>query len=51
MKLTTRQKNVLEKHQKTHGHSKKHMEYMKRKMREGVSFTEAQNMAMRKKGK
>ena len=31
MKLTTRQKNVLEKHQKTHGHSKKHMEYMKRK--------------------
>jgi hypothetical protein len=51
MKLTTRQKNVLEKHKKTHGHSKKHMEYMKRKMREGVSFTEAHNMAMRKKGK
>ena len=41
MKLTTRQKNTLAKHQKAHGHTKAHMEYMKRKMREGVSFTEA----------
>ena len=49
MKLTTRQKNTLKKHQETHGHTKDHMEYMKRKMREGVSFTEAHRMAMRKK--
>jgi len=27
------------------------MEYMKRKMREGMSFTQAHNMAMRRKGK
>jgi len=27
------------------------MDYMKRKMREGVSFTEAHNMAMKRKGK
>ena len=46
MRLTTRQKNTLAKHQKAHGHTKAHMEYMKRKMREGVSFTEAHNMAM-----
>ena len=51
MKLTTRQKNTLAKHQKAHGHTKAHMEYMKRKMREGVSFTEAHNMAMKRKGK
>ena len=48
MKLTTRQKNTLAKHQKAHGHTKAHMEYMKRKMREGVSFTEAHNMAMKR---
>ena len=51
MKLTKRQLNTLEKHKKTHGHTKKHMDYMKRKMREGVSFTEAHNMAMKKRGK
>tara|TARA_B100001093_G_scaffold272748_1_gene260655 strand:+ start:40 stop:195 length:156 start_codon:yes stop_codon:yes gene_type:complete len=51
MKLTTRQKNTLAKHQKTHGHTKVHMDYMKRKMREGMSFTDAHNMAMRRKGK
>ena len=51
MKLTTRQKNTLAKHQKAHGHTKAHMEYMKRKMREGVSFTEAHNMAMKRKQK
>ena len=50
MKLTTRQKNTLAKHQKAHGHTKAHMEYMKRKMREGVSFTEAHNMAMKRMG-
>lgn len=51
MKLTTRQKNTLKKHQTTHGHTKAHMDFMKRKMREGVSFTEAHKMAMKKKGK
>jgi len=51
VKLTIRQKNTLKKHQETHGHTKAHMEYMKRKMREGMSFTQAHNMAMRRKGK
>ena len=30
---------------------KAYLDYMKRKMREGMSFTEAHNMAMRRKGK
>ena len=51
MKLTTRQKNTLAKHQKAHGHTKAHMDFMKRKMREVVSFTEAHRLAMRRKGK
>ena len=51
MKLTTRQKNTLDKHQKAHGHTKAHMDFMKRKMREGMSFTEAHRLAMRRKGK
>ena len=51
MKLTTKQKNTLKKHQQTHGHTKAHMEYMKRKMREGMSFTQAHKMAISKKGK
>ena len=51
MKLTTRQKNTLAKHQKAHGHTKAHMDFMKRKMREGVSFTEAHRLAMRRKVK
>tara|TARA_R100001510_G_C7562136_1_gene141779 strand:+ start:282 stop:437 length:156 start_codon:yes stop_codon:yes gene_type:complete len=51
MKLTTRQKNTLAKHQRTHGHTKAHMDFMKRKMRGGMSFTEAHRLAMRKKGK
>jgi len=51
MRLTIRQKNTLAKHQKAHGHTKAHMDFMKRKMREGMSFTEAHRLAMRKKGK
>ena len=51
MKLTTRQKNTLAKHKKDHGHKKAHMEYMKGKMREGVSFTESHRMALRRTGK
>lgn len=51
MKLTTRQKNTLARHQKDHGHSKAHMDFMKRLMRQGVSFTEAHRRAMSKTGK
>ena len=51
MKLTTRQKNTLKKHQEDHGYTKAHMDFMKRKMREGMSFTEAHRLAMKKKGK
>ena len=51
MKLTMRQLNTLDKHQKTHGHSKRHIEYMKRKMRDGMSFTEAHKLAQKKVGK
>ena len=51
MKLTTRQKNTLAKHQKAHGLTKAHMDFMKRKMREGMSFTDAHRLAMRRKGK
>ena len=51
MKLTTRQKNTLAKHQKAHGRTKAQMDFMKRKMRDGMSFTEAHRLAMRRKGK
>ena len=51
MRLTTRQKNTLIKHQKAHGHTKAHMDFMRRKMREGMSFTDAHRLAMRRKGK
>ena len=51
MKLTTRQKNTLKKHQEPHGQTNAHMDYMKRKMREGMSFTDAHRLAMRRKGK
>ena len=51
MRLTTRQKNTLIKHQKAHGHTKAHMDFMKRKMREGMSFTDAHRLAMKIKGK
>ena len=48
-KLTTRQVQALRKHAKHH--TKKHMEYMKRKMGSGLSFTKAHVMAMKKVGK
>ena len=51
MKLTTRQKNALKRHQQAHGHTKAHMDFMKRKMREGMSFTRAHRLAMSRKGK
>ena len=50
-KITKKKEEALARHKKAHGHTKAHMEYMKRKMREGVSFTEAHRMAMRKAGK
>jgi len=49
VKLTTRQKNLLKKH--SEHHSDKHMEMMKRLMRQGVSFTEAHKRAKKKEGK
>ena len=51
MRLTTRQKNTLAKHQKAHGHTKAHMEYMKRKMREGRTLKQAQAIALSTAGK
>ena len=49
MKLTTRQKNLLEKH--SEHHSDKHMEFMKRRMRAGDTFTQAHKNAQAKVGK
>tara|TARA_Y100001938_G_C7991472_1_gene379748 strand:- start:527 stop:676 length:150 start_codon:yes stop_codon:yes gene_type:complete len=49
MKLTTRQKNTLAKH--SEHHSKEHMNFMKRKMREGISFSKAHKLAQAKVGK
>ena len=49
MKLTIRQKNKLKEH--SEHHSKKHMEFMKRKMREGDTFTEAHKKAKAKVGR
>ena len=49
VKLTTRQKNLLEKH--SEHHSDKHMEFMKRRMRAGDTFTPAHKKAQAKVGK
>ena len=49
MKLTTRQKNTLTKH--SEHHSEAHMNFMKRKMREGISFAKAHKLAQAKVGK
>ena len=49
MKLTIRQKNKLKEH--SEHHSKKHMEFMKRRMRAGDSFTEAHKKAKAKVGR
>ena len=49
MKLTTRQKNLLNKH--SEHHSDKHIEFMKRRMRVGDSFTVAHKKAQTKVGK
>tara|TARA_R100000152_G_C6702705_1_gene131900 strand:- start:458 stop:631 length:174 start_codon:yes stop_codon:yes gene_type:complete len=47
--LTDRQKDTLKKHSKHH--TKKHMDMMIRLMKEGKTFTEAHNIAMKKVGK
>ena len=49
MKLTTKQKDLLEKHSKHHTDA--HMNYMKRKMREGMTFSKAHKLAQTKVGK
>tara|TARA_B100001094_G_C18142127_1_gene778499 strand:+ start:765 stop:914 length:150 start_codon:yes stop_codon:yes gene_type:complete len=49
MELTTRQKQLLEKH-KVH-HTKKHMEMMVKEMKKGKTFTEAHKLAMKTIGK
>ena len=49
MKLTTRQKNLLEKH--SEHHSDKHMEFIKRRMRAGDTFTQAHKKAQAKVGR
>jgi len=47
--LTDRQIETLEKHKKHH--TKKHMDMMINLMRDGKTFTEAHNIAMKKVGK
>ena len=49
MKLTPRQKTLLAKH--SEHHSVKHMEFMKRRMRAGDTFTQAHKKAQSKVGK
>ena len=49
MKLTSSQKNKLKEH--SAHHSQKHMEFMKRRMRAGDSFTQAHKKAQVKVGK
>jgi len=46
MKLTDKQKQLLERHS-TH-HSKKHMDLMRKLMREGKTFTESHQMAKKR---
>tara|TARA_R100001443_G_scaffold56465_6_gene67429 strand:- start:1973 stop:2512 length:540 start_codon:yes stop_codon:yes gene_type:complete len=47
--LTDRQKDTLKRHSKHH--TKKHMDTMIKLMREGKTFTQAHNVAMKKVGK
>ena len=49
MDLTEKQKNLLNKH-KVH-HTAKHMEMMKKLMKQGKSFTQAHKLAMKSVGK
>ena len=49
MKLTIRQKNLLDKH--SEHHSDKNIDFMKRRMRAGDTFTQAHKKAQSKVGK
>tara|TARA_R100000734_G_C3314730_1_gene106401 strand:- start:23 stop:184 length:162 start_codon:yes stop_codon:yes gene_type:complete len=49
--LSKRQKDALARHKKTHGHTKKHIDEMTKAMLAGKTFTQAHNIAMKKKGK
>ncbi len=49
MKLTEAQKKKLEKH--SDHHTKKHMDLMKRLMRQGLTFNEAHKIAQSRVGK
>ncbi len=47
-KLTKRQKTTLQKHSKHH--TKKHITYMTKLIKQGKTFTEAHNIAQREVG-
>ena len=47
--LTQRQKDALKRHSKHH--TKKHMDTMRKAMRDGSTFSAAHKMAMRKVGR
>ena len=49
MKLNRKQKIILKKH--SEHHSVKHMDMMKKEMKNGKSFTKAHNKAQKKIGK
>lgn len=49
MRLTPKQRKQLKEHS-VH-HTDRHMNYMKRKMRDGFNFKKAHEMAMEKMGK
>ena len=49
--LTQRQEDALARHKKKRTHTRKHMDLMKRLMRQGVSFTVAHKRAQAKVGK
>ena len=48
-KLTKRQEEAMKRH--SVNHSTKHMSFMRKLIKEGSTFTEAHNKAMRKVGK
>tara|TARA_R110002050_G_scaffold9637_1_gene34136 strand:- start:157 stop:330 length:174 start_codon:yes stop_codon:yes gene_type:complete len=49
MALTKRQKNTLKKHS-VH-HTKKHMNFMKKEMAKGSTFTQSHKLTLKKVGK
>ena len=51
VRLTKRQKDALQRHKTTHGHTKTHIDEMTKAMLSGKTFMEAHVIAMKKKGK